>query len=82
MPTLLLKDGFKFFFYANEHEPEHVHVEKAGDFAKIEIMTLKVVQNYMKPADLKKALKIAEQHRLEFAGKWREYAAKRKIGKI
>ncbi|WP_462322660.1 DUF4160 domain-containing protein [Halochromatium sp.] len=26
MPTLLIQDGFKFFFYANEHEPKHVHV--------------------------------------------------------
>ena len=26
MPTLLRKDGFKFFFYANEHEPKHIHV--------------------------------------------------------
>ncbi len=36
MPTLLLHEGFKFFFYANEHEPKHVHVMKGGDFAKIE----------------------------------------------
>jgi hypothetical protein len=41
MPTLLLQDGFKFFFYANEHEPKHVHVMKGGDFAKIEIVSLK-----------------------------------------
>ena len=26
MPTLLRQDGFKFFFYANEHEPKHIHV--------------------------------------------------------
>jgi hypothetical protein len=49
MPTLLLHDGFKFFFYANEHEPKHVHVMKGGDFAKIEIVSLKVVDDYMKP---------------------------------
>jgi hypothetical protein len=28
MPTLLDKDGYKFFFYANEHLPKHVHVLK------------------------------------------------------
>jgi hypothetical protein len=54
MPTLLLHDGFKFFFYANEHEPKHVHVMKGGDFAKIEIVSLKVVDDYMKPKDTKK----------------------------
>jgi len=39
MPTLLIYDGFKFFFYANEHEPKHVHVIKGGDFAKIELLS-------------------------------------------
>ena len=32
---LLLQDGFKFFFYANEHDPKHIHVQKAGEFVKI-----------------------------------------------
>ena len=44
MPTLLLQDGFKFFFYANEHEPKHVHIMKGGDFAKVEIVSLKVAR--------------------------------------
>jgi hypothetical protein len=39
MPTLLMQDGFKFFFYANEHEPKHVHVAKGDDYAKIELKT-------------------------------------------
>jgi hypothetical protein len=40
MPTLLLQDGFQFFFYANEHEPKHVHVVKGDEYAKIERGTL------------------------------------------
>ena len=28
MPTLLNIDGFKFFFYSNEHEPKHIHILK------------------------------------------------------
>ena len=43
MPTLLNKDGFKFFFYANEHEPKHIHVMRGDGFAKIELDNLKVV---------------------------------------
>jgi hypothetical protein len=54
MPTLLNKNGFKFFFYANEHEPKHVHVIFGGDFAKIELAELRIVKNYMKPKSLKK----------------------------
>ena len=45
MPTLLIQEGFKFFFYANEHEPKHIHVMKGGEFAKIELSTLRVVKN-------------------------------------
>ncbi|RLA78297.1 MAG: hypothetical protein DRG78_15485 [Epsilonproteobacteria bacterium] len=29
LPTLLNKNGFKFFFYANEHEPKHIHIMRS-----------------------------------------------------
>ena len=75
MPTLLQQDGFKFFFYANEHEhePQHIHVERAGDFAKIELATLRAVSNYMKPKDLKKALSIVAENQKHFVRAWNEY---------
>ncbi len=73
MPTLLIYEGFKSFFYANEHEPKHVHVIKGGDFAKIELLSLKVVDNYMKPKDIKKSLLIVKEHQTEFEGKRDEY---------
>jgi len=73
VPTLLLKDGFKFFFYANEHEPQHVHVMKGGNFCKVELSTLRVTQNYMKAADLKKVLVLVEEHRKEFGRSWNAY---------
>ncbi|MDY0084344.1 MAG: DUF4160 domain-containing protein [Bacteroidales bacterium] len=35
MPEIFRKLGFVFFFYSNEgQEPMHVHVRKAGGFAK------------------------------------------------
>ncbi len=77
MPTLLIYKGFKFFFYANEHEPKHIHVMKGGDFAKIELATLKVTDNYMEPKDIKKALTIVENHNTEFERRWDEYFDKR-----
>lgn len=73
MPTLLLQEGFKFFFYANEHEPKHIHVTKGDGYAKIETRTLKVVQNYLKPKELKRALQITREHRDEFERRWNEY---------
>ena len=73
MPTLLDKNGFKFFFYANEHEPKHIHVMKNDDFAKIELESLKVVQNYLKPKDLKFALQVVKENKKEFERIWNEW---------
>jgi hypothetical protein len=49
MPTLLLQDDLKFFFYANEHEPKHVHVSKGDDYAKIELNSFRVTVDHMRP---------------------------------
>ena len=73
MPTLLNKCGFKFFFYANEHEPKHIHVARSDGFAKVELKELKVVQNYLKPKDLKLALEIIKENRDEFERIWDEW---------
>ena len=35
MPTVLLVEGYRFFFFSNEgQEPPHVHVRKGGGVAK------------------------------------------------
>ena len=73
MPTLLNKYGFKFFFYANEHEPKHIHVLKNEYFAKIELENLTVVQNYLKPKDLKIALEIVKENQQNFIKVWNEW---------
>ena len=73
MPTLLNKNGFKFFFYANEHEPKHIHINRCDGFAKIELETLKVVQNYLKSKDLKLALEIVRENKDEFERIWDEW---------
>lgn len=77
MPTLLKQDGFKFFFYANEHEPKHIHVTKGEDYAKIELGTLRVTTNFMKPKELKKALQLVRQNQGMFEEKWDEWFSQR-----
>lgn len=77
MPTLLIKDGFRFFFYANEHEPKHVHVMKGDDFARFELVSLRVTQDFMKPKDLRDALELVKLHRLDFERRWDEYFGQR-----
>ncbi|MGC9385865.1 MAG: DUF4160 domain-containing protein [Hydrogenovibrio sp.] len=49
MPTLLDFEGCKFFFYANDHAPAHVHVLKAGGWARIELENLNVVSSTLNP---------------------------------
>jgi len=75
MPVLLIKNGFKFFFYANEHDPMHIHIEKGDEYAKVNLSTMTVVKSFMKPASLKKALIICRQYQGEFQEKWNEYFA-------
>ncbi len=48
MPTLLNIFGFKFFFYANDHSPSHIHVIKGNSWAKIELETLSVCYSTLK----------------------------------
>ena len=74
MPEIFRKLGFVFFFYANEgNEPMHVHVRKAGGFAKywIEPIELEFSQG-MKVSDLKTAEKLIKEHVELIKKKWNE----------
>jgi hypothetical protein len=73
MPTLLIQDGFKFFFYANEHLPQHIHVTKGEGYAKINLNTLAVVENYFSNSELKRVLEITKEHQKSFLKSWNEY---------
>jgi hypothetical protein len=44
MPTVLNIDGFRFFFYSNEHLLKHIHIEKAGKTAKYTIEFVEVIK--------------------------------------
>jgi len=74
MPEVLRKYGFVFFFYSNEgQEPIHIHVRKAGGFAKfwLEPVELEFSQG-MKTGDVKQAEDIILQNREFIIEKWNE----------
>ena len=73
MPTLLLLQGFKFFFYANEHPPPHVHVMKGSGWAKVEVVSGRVVYSSLKAQEEKAMLKILTEYRSEFLERWNEW---------
>ena len=45
MPTIFYIDGFRFFFYSNEHLPKHIHIEKAEKTAKINLENVELVKS-------------------------------------
>jgi hypothetical protein len=45
MPTILLKNGYRFFFYSNDHLPIHIHIEKDDKTAKFEIENLELIRS-------------------------------------
>ena len=80
MPTLLMKNGFRFFFYSQEgNEPPHVHVQYGRATAKFWLnpVNLASVQG-MKVKDMSSASKLVKEHEKLFKEKWNEYFKKAK----
>ena len=74
MPEIFRSYGFVFFFYSNEGvEPIHVHVRKAGGFAKfwIEPVELEFSQG-MKTSDIQHAEELIIAHLEMINKKWNE----------
>ncbi|MBN2965588.1 DUF4160 domain-containing protein [Sulfurospirillum sp. T05] len=71
MPTVLRIDGFRFFFFSDEHEPVHIHVEKGDGYMRVELETLNVTakQKFTKN-DEKKIISIIKKHQEELIGAW------------
>lgn len=54
MPTIFILFGFRFLFYANDHEPIHVHVVKGDVHAKFSIFPVRLVENNgLKPSEIR-----------------------------
>jgi hypothetical protein len=72
MPTLLKIFGLRFFFYLDEHEPIHVHVNANGKLAKIALEpSVEVVYNHgLKEQELRKAIETSMTYREEFINEW------------
>jgi len=74
MPTILRYNGFRFFFFSNEHTPEHIHIEKGDGYAKVELKSLELIESYeFSKKDIKIMLKIVEENKDKFLKAWYEY---------
>jgi hypothetical protein len=75
MPTVFEKDGYKFFFYSNEHLPIHVHVRYGDGEAVFNVeheVELRESQR-MKLKELMKAQHLTEEYRQLIVEKWHEH---------
>lgn len=75
MPKIFERDGYRFFFYSNEHRPMHVHVRYGGGEAVFEVeqgVELRESQG-LKVRELSKAEELASEHRGLIIEKWHEH---------
>ena len=75
MPTVFEKDGYRFFFYSNDHEPIHVHVRKGGGEAVFFVETEVELRESMglKVKELSKAEELARENLQLILEKWNEH---------
>jgi hypothetical protein len=79
MPTILVIEGFRFYFYSNEGtEPAHVHVEKGDGTAKYWLQPVELVNSDgFTRAELRRAREIVEQNAADFIERWNEHFGRR-----
>lgn len=74
MPTVFKQEGYRFYFYSNEHLPEHIHVENGDGYARVILETLEVTDSYkFNSKELKKIVKLVSENRTKIEGAWHEY---------
>lgn len=76
MPTILLINGFRFYFYTGDGtEPAHVHVEKGDGLAKIWLLP-EVRHEYFhdfKAQEIKEIMRLTTAHHEFLKLKWNEF---------
>ncbi len=75
MPKVFEKDGYRFFFYSNEHRPIHVRVRYGDGEAVFEVeqrVDLHESQG-LKVRELKKAEELATEPRGLITERWNEH---------
>jgi hypothetical protein len=75
VPTILVTEGFRFFFFSNEgFEPPHVHLQAGDGYAKFWLEPVELVESSrMKHQELRRARLLVDQHQAIFRERWRDY---------
>ena len=74
MPTILIIDGFRFFFYSNEHLPKHIHIEKAEKTAKFSLESIELIKSFgFNASELKEIRNLVEENQELLIQNWDEF---------
>ncbi len=74
MPTVIVIKGYRFFFYSNDHDPVHIHIEKDNKTAKYNLYPIELVKSKGFNASELKTIGIIIENNIEFLKeKWNEY---------
>ncbi len=75
MPIIFVKNGYRFFFYSNDHEPIHAHVQYGGGEAVFEVEPAVRLRESvgLSVRELSKAEDLAEEYRQLIIEAWHDY---------
>ena len=75
MPTILRRDGYRFFFYSREgREPPHIHVIGHEGEMKVWLESISVAKVYRLPlSKQRKVLEIIQENKEFFQDAWRRF---------
>lgn len=76
MPVVLRDGAFRFFFYANEHLPRHIHIDCADGWGRLDLENMAWTKCEMNQKTASSAMKIAKQHRTQLIRSWNDYFGK------
>ena len=75
MPTVLRIKAYRFFFFSlDSSEKPHIHVEKAGKYAKYWLLPVELAHNRgFRSHELTEIRKLVQENENLIEGKWHEY---------
>ncbi|MEI6127267.1 MAG: DUF4160 domain-containing protein [Pseudomonadota bacterium] len=79
-PTVFLKSGYRFFFYANErNEPPHIHVQYHNVVSKFWLNPVSLAKNQgMSSVELSRAFSLVEQNEKTIMERWHGFFSRKK----
>jgi len=73
MPQVITVNGFRLYFYSNEHDPAHIHIKKGDGYAKINLETFEIIDSIsMKQKELKEVVVIVKENQKLCLEAWNE----------